>query len=103
MFDVMDRTFDLVIKSDVPALVDFWAPWCGPCVALGPTLERIENELDGAVTLFKVNVDENPSLSQEFGIRTIPTLLLFVGGNAVECLVGAQSYAKIMSTLRKYV
>jgi len=78
-----------VLKSENLVLVDFWAPWCGPCRLVGPILEEIADENDGKVKVVKVNVDENPALAQKYGIRGIPTMMFFKGGDAVETTVGA--------------
>ena len=69
-----------VLKSDVPVLVDFWAPWCGPCKAIGPSIEQLAGEYAGKARVFKVDVDENPDLAQQYNVMSIPALLLFKGG-----------------------
>ena len=85
-----DGNFDAeVLKSDVLVVVDFWAPWCGPCRLVGPILEEIADENDGKLKVVKVNVDENPALSQRYGIRGIPTMMFFKGGDQVDMTVGA--------------
>jgi len=90
--DVTDANFDEVIsKSEIPVLVKFWAPWCGPCRALAPAVEEIANEMEGKVLVANVNVDENPSTPTRYGIRAVPTFILFKKGELVEQLVGVVS------------
>lgn len=78
-----------VLGSDVPALVDFWAEWCGPCRALGPLVDQIAEENQGKLKVFKMNVDENPNTPSQYGVRGIPTLILVKGGKVVDQLVGS--------------
>ncbi|AOW11644.1 thiol reductase thioredoxin [Hydrogenophaga crassostreae] len=88
--------FDTFIGQQTGAVVvDFWAPWCGPCRALAPTLERLAENLEGAVAVRKVNVDEAPELAAAFGVRSIPTLILFRDGKAMSQVVGAQSESQL--------
>lgn len=85
----LDSTsFKAAIGANTPVLVDFWAPWCGPCKAIAPILEELSTELAGKLTIAKVNVDENDSIAAEYGIRAIPTMLLFKGGQMVDQIVG---------------
>ncbi len=79
-----------VLDSDLPVLVDFWAAWCGPCRVVGPTIEELAHEYDGTVKVGKLNVDENQQAPSDFGINSIPTVLLFKDGKVVETLVGVQ-------------
>jgi thioredoxin 1 len=78
-----------VLESSQPVVVDFWAEWCGPCKMIGPSLEEISNELDGKVKVAKLNIDENPELAAQFGVRSIPTLAMFKGGEVADIKVGA--------------
>lgn len=99
---INDASFDAsVLKSNVPVLVDFWAPWCGPCVAIGPILEAIAQEYKGQVTIAKMNVDENANIPASFGVRSIPYLALFKGGKLVDSAVGAQPKTKIVDMIKK--
>ena len=98
--NVTDASFEAdVLKSDVPVLVDFWAPWCGPCRVVGPTLDRIAERYAGRVTVAKVNVDENPATSMEYGIRSIPTIALFSGGEVVSGVTGVAPEAHFAAML----
>lgn len=98
-----DQNFENeVLKSELPVLVDFWAEWCGPCRNLAPKLEQIASELEGKVRVVKVNVDENPSSPAKYGVRGIPTMILFEKGQVVEQLVGDSSKEKILEVLNKH-
>jgi thioredoxin 1 len=90
-----------VVKSAVPVLVDFWATWCGPCQMMGPVIDTVAEEYDGKVKVMKCNVDENPATPAKFGIRSIPTLLLFNKGEVVERLVGAVPKGQVDGLLKK--
>jgi thioredoxin 1 len=87
--EITDSNFEEIINSEKPVLVDFWAEWCGPCKMIGPVVEELANEFDGKAIIGKVDVDTNPGVSAKFGIRSIPTLLVFKGGEIVDKQVGA--------------
>ncbi len=102
--DVSDATFEqTVLQSDRPVLVDFWAEWCGPCRIVGPTLDELASELNGQVTIAKVNVDDNPRTAQAFGIRSIPTLMLVKDAEVKETVVGAQPKSKLEDVINRHV
>ena len=98
--DVTDETFEAeVINSDTPVLVDFWADWCAPCKIIAPIVEELANEYDGKVKFAKVDVDSNPKTATNYGIRGIPTLLIFKGGQPVGQIVGAVPKSALKSRL----
>jgi len=92
-----------VLKSDVPVLVDFWAPWCGPCKAMGPTIDALATEYAGKMKIGKMNTDENPETPMRYRVQGIPTLLLFKGGKVVEQRVGAMPKAELMKVLAPHI
>jgi len=98
---ISDAEFTLAISSAQPSLVDFWAPWCGPCKAIGPVVEELADEFDGKVSIYKMNVDENPVTPGKFGIRAIPTLILFKGGEVIDQVTGAVGKAQLVSLVKK--
>jgi thioredoxin 1 len=102
--EVSDSSFEAdVLKSDRPVLVDFWAAWCAPCRMLAPTVEAVAEKYAGSARVVKLNVDDNPSVSQRYGIKGIPTLILFKNGREEERVVGATSEAAISRILDKHV
>ena len=98
-----DATFDQVVGGDTPVLVDFWAPWCGPCRMVAPTVERLAQEFAGRAVVAKLNVDENPRTAQRFGISSIPALFVFRRGQVIERLFGAQPAPVLRQALAKHV
>jgi len=86
----------------VPVLLDLWAPWCGPCLSLAPAIEQLASELAGKVKVAKLNIDESPSTAARFGVRSIPTMLVFKDGREVDRLVGLQSKSAILARLRRF-
>ncbi|MEH1893564.1 thioredoxin [Nostoc sp. UHCC 0926] len=101
---VTDSSFKQeVLDSEVPVLVDFWAPWCGPCRMVAPVVDEISEQYKGQIKVVKVNTDENPNVASQYGIRSIPTLMIFKGGQKVDMVVGAVPKTTLASTLEKYL
>ena len=101
---VTDSTFEkLVVDAEQPVLVDFWAEWCGPCKMIAPVLEEIATDLDGKLTIGKLDVDENGSTAMAFGVMSIPTLLLYKGGKPVERIVGFQPKQQLVNKIQRHL
>lgn len=99
-----DASFEAdVISSDIPVLVDLWAPWCGPCRMVAPILDELASELAGKVKIVKINVDENQAIPAQFGVRSIPTLLIFKQGKAVATQVGALPKGQLLNFINQHI
>jgi len=97
------ETFEKAIAGDQPVLVDFWAPWCGPCRMIAPVIEEIAAEFDGRAVVGKIDVDEEPAIAQRFGVMSIPTLIVLKGGKVVEQAVGARGRADVAAMISRYL
>ena len=101
---INDTTFTQeVLDNDLPVLVDFWAPWCGPCRMVGPIVDEIASQYVDQVKVFKFNVDDSSEIASQYGIRSIPTLMLFKGGQQMETIVGATPKSTVVSALDKHL
>lgn len=102
IIEISDSTFEQeVLQSSVPVLVDFWAPWCGPCRAIAPVIDELSEEYAGKLKVAKCNVDDNPKTPARYGIRAIPTLIIFKGGNVSEQITGAVAKSQIAAAVGK--
>jgi len=101
---VNDNTWEeIVLKSPVPVLVDFWAPWCGPCRMIAPLIDEIANEYGDKLRAVKLNTDESPTVATEYGIRSIPTVMIFKNGQKMDAVIGAVPKSTLISTIEKYL
>ena len=101
---VTDVTFESkVLKNKLPVLVDFWAPWCGPCRMVAPVVDEIGKQYQGQIKVYKVNTDDNPTIASKYGIRSIPTLMIFKQGQRVDMVVGAVPKTTLANTIEKYL
>lgn len=100
VLEISDNSFEQeVLRADQPVLVDFWAPWCGPCRQIAPLIEELSRENAGAVKVAKINIDDSPLAAQQYGVNSIPTLMIFKGGTVVERFVGVQPKARLQNAL----
>lgn len=100
--EVTDNTWDTeVLKSEQPVLVDFWAPWCGPCRMVAPIVDELASEYDGKVKFLKLNTDDNVQTASRYGVRSIPTLMMFKGGEAVDHVIGFRPKSQLKQTIEK--
>ena len=103
VIELNEETFDEAVKAAKPVMVDFWAPWCGPCRMIAPVLEELGTEYGENAVIAKVNVDENPNLAARFGVTSIPNLKVFKAGEEVENLIGAAPKASLKSAIDKHI
>ena len=97
--EITNANFEEIIRSDKPTLVDFWAPWCGPCRALGPTIDKLANDLGDRAQIAKVNIDEHPQLAAQYGVASIPTVIVFKDGQPTDQFVGIRPYSEYFHAL----
>jgi thioredoxin 1 len=104
IFEVTDDSFDAeIMNGEIPAVVDFWAEWCGPCKMIGPVIEELASAYKGKIKIAKMDVDKNRKTPARFGVRNIPTLILFKGGEVVNTIVGAQSKKSLDEEIKKLI
>ncbi len=92
VIEITEDNFDTLVNAESPTLVDFWAPWCGPCRALGPTIDKLAEDFDGKAQVGKLNIDEHPQLAAKFGVSSIPTVMVFKNGDRTDQFVGLRQY-----------
>ena len=100
VIEITEDNFEELISNDNPTLIDFWAPWCGPCRALGPTIDKLASDFDGQAQIGKLNIDEHPQLAARFGVSSIPTVMVFKGGDRTDQFVGLRQYDDYADALK---
>nr|YP_009332952.1 thioredoxin [Membranoptera tenuis]AKL79208.1 thioredoxin [Membranoptera tenuis] len=104
VFKVKDASFDEeVIQANCPVIVDFWAPWCGPCRMIAPVIDQIADDYKNIIKVVKINTDENPTTSTEYSIRSIPTVMIFINGQKVDTVIGAVPKSTLLNALNKHL
>ena len=104
LMEINEGNFESEVKqSDIPVLADLWAPWCGPCKALTPIVEKVATQFEGKLKVVKINIDDNPAIATQYGVMSIPTLLFFVNGEVKEQLIGLVAKEKIVKKVENYL
>lgn len=99
VIEITEDNFDTLVNAETPTLVDFWAPWCGPCRALGPTIDKLAEDFEGKAQVGKLNIDEHPQLAAKFGVSSIPTVMVFKNGDRTDQFVGLRQYDEYADAL----